>query len=185
MFAYQSPRSAEVGPDGVFQLSVVPDFGVRASLPAAPEGVCIRSLELDGANLRANAVLTFPSSGASLLVTVSRKCAVISGTVKGRDGAPLQDAVGFALLVSDPGRLDLADLNAAQAVIQADGKFEFKGVAPGRYRVLALDSTQAAVRSPADLPKVAALQKEFEVQEGDHLRIEVKVVTREDLDGKK
>ena len=140
----------ELKPDGTFMLdNVMADvyhlgFGGDAYITSIKSG----DAELPGGLLDLRR-----QPGAKLLLTVSADTGVVQGTVTGGDGAPLPGAVVSLVPDQSPANWQ-ARYQAADS--DAQGRFEFTKVVPGRYRAFAWKDV------PADAPRDAGFRAPFE-----------------------
>lgn len=137
MNRFASPRPAQVGPDGTFKLTGVGPgrYRVMVSTVGFVQSLELGSVVTDGAILD----LGNGAGGAPLTIRLSNNGADLSGTVSD-DKGPVANA--RVMLVGD-------DQNM-RAMISADrsGVYRFGGLAPGSYKVLALDGDEYP--NPAD-----------------------------------
>jgi hypothetical protein len=171
--------SAAVAPDGSFRLADVFPEEYRVTVEPPPENGYLKALALDGAAVRPGGLLDLSRGGSHLKITLSRNAAQISGSVTDKEGRILANSVAMVMLFDDPehpGR-------GQQTRIDAEGHYSFKGVAPGKYRLMAVD-VQTGNLNQEQLRKVLATMEAFEVHEGERMTRNVPTVRQEDVDGK-
>ena len=95
------------------------------------DGACVESARSGGTDLsRDDLMVTAGAPPAPVEITLRSDCAAISGSV--RFPSDIQQTTGFVILVGD------SSLRAPDPIsVGADGKFSFKNVTPGAYRVYA------------------------------------------------
>jgi len=183
---FGSALSGDVDRDGAFHIAAVPQGRFTVHVDPLPENAYVKSLELDGTPV-ADGVLDLERSapGGRIKIVVSRKGGQISGSVLDKDGAKLSNAIAMVLLVDDPAKVELDKDDEHMDRVTPDGMYSFKGVRPGKYRMLAIDALHSPdVQQPDTLKKLAAATEEFEVKEGDRIAKDIKVVAQEDTHAK-
>ncbi len=131
----QNPLAARVGPDFTFQFENAIPREYEIVLPVVPQFYTKRIAY--GSDDVSNGVLANPRPGASLTVVLGTDPGEIDGTVAAgslESGSP----VLIALVPTDWGsrRFDLARVSGGYA----EGPFTFPALAPGDYKLFALDS---------------------------------------------
>src|ERR1035438_8312241 len=117
-----------------------------------------------------------------------QKCngAQISGRVLDSDGEPIENSVLMIFLASDPD--DILRTGGTTEHAGPDGKYSIKGVAPGKYRLFAVDRFQMPRGVWADagleFKKLFERGEEIEVKEGDRIVKDLKGVSLEDPNAK-
>jgi hypothetical protein len=130
--------TAEVQPDGSFELKnvSVDSYWVNVTGPA-PDAY-LKSAQYSGSdalgNFRVNA-----SFGATLELVGSARGAHIQGVVMNSDPVPVS-GVWVTLIPEDSKRDQKRLFNSARS--GANGKFEFRGVAPGNYTLFSWDNIE-------------------------------------------
>jgi hypothetical protein len=159
-----TPGPAEVDKDGAFRIHGVPPGRFALKVEPLPENAYVKTVVLDG-TLLADRILDFShgARSASLKVVVSPNGATVSGTVLEKPGEPAENLMGAVYLVQDPE--DIRPENIGK--VDEKGKFSFKALAPGKYRLFVLDATRMRIQwGPDTLSKLAAAGEEIEVREG-------------------
>jgi hypothetical protein len=136
--AFSMHPTAEVQPDGSFELKnvSVDSYWVNVTGPA-PDAY-LKSAQYSGSdalgNFRVNA-----SSGATLELVGSARGAQIQGVVMNSDPVPVSGV--WVTLIPEDSKHDQKRLfNSARS--QVNGKFEFRGVAPGNYTLFSWDNIE-------------------------------------------
>ena len=177
--------SGETDRDGAFHLNRIWPEKYRVRVDSLPENAYVKSLEIDGSVLKGDVVDFSASRPSSLKVTVSRNGAQLTGKVRDEDGQPLVTA-GLAMVLMVQSPEDLRDLGQdGTKQIGPDGKYTFKGLRPGKYRLLAVNLLNAAgADTVATLRKMVERGEEIEIQEGDRLTKDLRLLAKEDHDAK-
>jgi hypothetical protein len=148
-----------VAADGSFHLTKVQpgQYSVHLTWGAYVKSMRLGSTEIEGADLD----LRNGSAGASLTVTASSAFAQISGVVRNANGSAANARVALA---SEEGQA-FASVQTAGS----DGTYTFTRVAPGAYKLMALDT---GAFSPVAIPNqqdYADIAETVEVQAGDRI----------------
>jgi hypothetical protein len=178
-FGQTEPPAAEVGQDGQFHIANLLPGKFKPVVEPMPENGYMKEVALDGKAL-ADRELDFSQGvgGSRLKITVSRTGGQISGRVLGDDGEP---ALGLVMvwLVTDPKHMD--DEAPARA---SGGKYNFKAIRPGKYRILALDVAELMQVISGDgndeelNRKFFDAAEEIEVKDGDRISKDIPVWTK-------
>jgi hypothetical protein len=121
---------------------------------------------------------------ASAKVVMGGNGAQIAGRVLDANGEPMLTNVVMIFLARDAEDIPLAGNGTAQAT--PDGKYTIKAIAPGKYRLFAIDAFQIA----GGLSEMDAFKKlfergeEIEFKEGDRITKDLKVIPVEDPNAK-
>lgn len=162
--------------DGSFRMSTVTPGRYSVSVAPMPDDAYVRAVLLDGV-AAPDGLLDFSSGthGSKIKVLMGRDAGQLSGRVLDADGGPAPGMTTWVLLSSNP-----AALGAEQSTRVSDGRYSFRGLHPGRYRVVALDVLRFAGTLEAGKEK-DLLQRgdEVEIREGDRLSKDVKLTTKE------
>lgn len=162
----------EIKPDGTFRITGAGRERYYINLFNLPEGMYLRSVKLSGQEARDLAIdLSGASAVTSMELVLSPKGATLEGVVKQGD----KFAPGMYIVATpDPFRPEQRFL-MKNATSDQTGRFKLTGLAPGRYRVSALEEQPSfgfnfdfAVFKFADAAKV-------DVAEGSKEQVELKV----------
>jgi hypothetical protein len=174
--------SGDVEADGTARIAAAFPGRYRIAVQPLPENAYVRSIELDG--VAAADELDLTRGGARLKVTIGRNGGRVSGSVVDKDGAKLGNSFGAVLLIRDKSKIDINDMENVSR-FTSEGSYSFGPLRPGKYWLLAVDVFRSGDFTDASsLKKYADLAEEIEVKEGDRLRKDVRVVTKEALDAK-
>jgi hypothetical protein len=177
---FTRPVSGTADKDGTFHISNVLPDRLRVEVDPLPDNAYVKVVQLDGAPVP-NGVLDFSSGvhDAKLKVTVGRNGGQITGSVVDKDGQHTgSPGTTMIYLVQDPAeaRWDTA------AHLTPDGKYVFKAIRPGKYRLFAIDPLRTKIDfNDGDLFKEMFVKaEEIEIKEGDRLAKDVKVIAKEE-----
>ena len=173
------PHAAEVGQDGSFRIANILPGKFRPVVEPMPENSYLKEVALDGKAVSGRVLdLSQGVGGSQLKITVSRTGGQISGRVLGKDGEP---ALGLAIvfLTTDPKHPD--DNTPARVM---DGKYSFKALRPGKYRLCAIDVLEFAEvfagggENDDTLQRLFDAAGEIEVKEGDRISKDIPAWTK-------
>ena len=171
----------EVGRDGSFRIAGIMPDKYRVKVEGLPENAYMKTLEIDG-TMAANGIADFSNvtRGASAKVTIGRNGAQISGQVLDANGERMLNRVVMILLARDPSEFEMADRGFTVQAPRAapDGKYTIQAVAPGKYRLFALDVLELGGGN-SDLEVVTKLferGEEIEFKEGERIVKDLKVI---------
>ena len=136
MAAAGRPRPAEMKPDGTFRIpDVTPGLWDISVQPIPPEGY-LKTIRLGAQDVLTEDMFVRPDTSDPLNIVVSAHGATVEGSVLDESG---DKPVRAAVLLAPEGKF--ADVESFYVTGRADnsGKFEFKGVTPGTYRLYAFD----------------------------------------------
>lgn len=166
---------AETKPDGTFRIAnVVPgvwDIGVEP----VPKGGYIKSMRLGRQDVLTEDMLIGPATSDPLDVVLSTRGAVVEGAVT-EDGGDGKPAKAFVLLAPD-GTFENVWTFYRIAPADQSGHFEMKGIAPGSYKLYALDRIDGdPSQNPDFLKPFHDLGESVEVSEGGHVSKRLKLI---------
>jgi hypothetical protein len=155
---YASP--VKLGDDLRFQVDLkhAPGFGgfVNFNVSEVPDGCYVASLDYGGAPVPASGAEFLP--GATLSVTIGCDAGQVTGIATDADGNGVEGAV-VALIASEGIRAPLSMLTGPQ------GAFQFTGVAPGRYKLMAWDDVAPSdIEDPTFTARLESQAAAVEVQ---------------------
>lgn len=179
----EAALSTEVNPSGVFRLAEIPPNHYRVQVTPMIENSYLKSVCLDGIEAPGGEVdLSRAAQGSSLKIVVSRNGGQVEGKLLDKNGEPVVAVPVSVLLVADPKEIDLE--RSLKTV--KDGSYSFRGIRPGKYRLLAFDPDQLAdvPDSLETVGKLAAAAEEIEIKEGDRKVKDLKLLVTEDTDAK-
>jgi hypothetical protein len=122
--------------EGLFTLNSIDRREYRVGIDWLPKDLYIKDARLDGGDVL-NTARKFDHSG-KLEILLSSDGGRIDGTVATKDLQPAPSVKVFLVPGGDRGRNDLLKMVSADT----NGRFTFSGVAPGDYRILALENVE-------------------------------------------
>jgi hypothetical protein len=182
-------RTAESALGGAFTIKDVFPDRYRVQLAPLPENGYVQSVSVNE-SLAADGVIDFSSGveGSKLKVTLGLDGAQMSGHLNYGDGG----AAAWATVFLFPDREDFDSSEVRQASSGADGAYSFKGLAPGRYKLLPMTLVPSYIR---DYPgsHVSSLKEvlknqiskgdAIEIKAGDRIQKDLKLVDGGDASG--
>ena len=167
--------SAEVGADGRFTLEqVLPGEWELSVTPVTPG--FLKSASFGDKDVRFTAFEAGSSSGVPLNIVVSMHSAVIKGEVDG--ASPDSARAGIVIAPMGPYH-NLARFYYGGAT-GTNGKFHIGGIAPGKYKVFAIEKMAAAnFRNPEAADQLDELGEEIDVAEGAAVEAHPKLIPTE------
>ena len=178
----------EVDGSGAFRIGNIAPGKYRVKVEPLAENAYLKVLEIDGvAVAKGIADLSQAARGASAKVTLGSNGAQISGRVLDSDGEPIENSMLMIFLSRDPEDTPLTGGVPEHA--GPDGRYILKGVAPGKYRLFAVDPFQIDGAAGADaglemFKKLFERGEEIEIKEGDRIVRDLKSISLEDANAK-
>jgi len=170
--------AAEVGKDGAFRIPNVPAGKFKAIVEPMPDDGYVKTITLDN-KPAADEVLDLSqgAGGSRVKITVGRTGGRISGTILGKDGEP---ALGLVMVVLETAPKEMDEDHAARV---SDGKYSFKRIRPGKYRLFALDMLElmagfAGGDEEEFMKSFFTAAEEVEIKDGDRISKDITVFTK-------
>jgi hypothetical protein len=173
---------------GAFRIGNIVPGKYRVKVEPLAENAYLKALEIDGVAVAKDiADLSQAARGASAKVTLGSNGARISGRALDSNDEPVQNSMRMIFLARDPD--DFLLTGGAPEHAGPDGKYILKGVAPGKYRLFAVDPFQMSGAGSAEaglemFKKLFERGEEIEVKEGDRMVKDLKGVSLEDANAK-
>jgi len=171
---------AEVGADGKFTLKDVPPGEWDLQVNPIPRGAFLKSAMLGEKDVRFAMMQIEAGSDAPIRIVVSMHTAKISGEVDPAGGDPK----GAAIILAPTGKFH--DLARFYYGVTADdqGKFRIFGVAPGKYKIFAVEKLAVAtLRNPEAADQLNTLleggAQEIDLAEDASLELHPKLIPME------
>jgi hypothetical protein len=185
LFGLTSPSGA-VDADGNFRITNVAPGKYTVTVDPLPDTAYVKSVQVDGAAAPNGVVdLSRGGRGSRLKVLAASGAGQLSGKVVDKDGQSITNSLTFVFLTDDPKNMG----DQAMIKVSSDGTFEKKGIRPGKYRLFALDLFHYVGVRPSqggdDLSEPFARGEDIEIKEGDKIVKELKVLEKEEANGKK
>jgi hypothetical protein len=162
-----------VGKDGSFKIENVPPGEWVVNINPSPLGTFQKSVRLGDKDYLYKKIEIPPGSDAPLNVVVSSNTATIEGEVDA-GGADVKRA---GILLAPVGKMhDLLRFYSSAIPDQA-GKFKLTRVAPGKYKIFALEKFAASpYENPESAEALDALGQDLEVAEGANIQFNPKLI---------
>ncbi|HEY2169971.1 MAG TPA: carboxypeptidase-like regulatory domain-containing protein [Candidatus Angelobacter sp.] len=156
-------RASASFPEFKFEAQLRPDRHYYARALNLPEDYYLKSVAISGHEMSPDDVLVSGARG-DLTITLSAAGAQVEGVLYDSKGDPTRGSILLAPDLADPGPPELFRRKSAGS----DGKFNFRGVPPGSYRMLAMESLELddQVTEPDFARKVAGRGDLISVVEG-------------------
>jgi hypothetical protein len=158
--------------EGTFSLKDMPPDRHLVAVTGLPDKAYVKSIQLGGQEtIDSGLDLTDMQTVPPLDILISPNGATVEGTVSLDNYKPAPDA--WVCLVPDPARPELT-YRIKSATAAGDGRFTFAGVAPGEYRLYALEQLK---RDPyGDLEFLKPFESramKLTVKEGERKRVDL------------
>jgi hypothetical protein len=162
---FQFGAQARVASNGVFSLRDVPESLYRLSSTGQSQDCYLKSLRYAGMEISDDEFNVIRGTQATLEVTISSRGAHVQGMVKDADGLPAPGV--WVVLVPDEARRNEFHLFKQRTTDQY-GRFDFRGIAPGDYKLFSWEQVEQNEWEDPDFLKAFEPQGEsISLQEGD------------------
>jgi hypothetical protein len=162
---FQFGAQARVAPNGAFSLRDVPESLYRLSSTGQSQDCYLKSIRYAGMEISDDEFNVIRGTQATLEVTISSRGAHIQGMVKDADGLPASGV--WVVLVPDEARRNEFHL-FKQRTTDQHGRFDFRGIAPGDYKLFSWEQVQQNEWEDPDFLKAFEPKGEsISLQEGD------------------
>jgi hypothetical protein len=164
--------SAQVGADGRFSISQVAPGAWQLSVAPVPPGY-LKSAQFGDQDVRFTTFEVASGSSATLNIVVSMQTSTVEGQVEALES----EAKRAGVLLAPVGAYhNLARFYYGTAA-DDDGKFKLRGIAPGRYKIFAVEKMAAAgFRNPEAADQLDQFGEVIEVAEGATLEAHPKLI---------
>ena len=165
-------RASASLPDFKFEAQLRPDRHYYARALNLPEDYYLKAVAVSGHELSPNDVLVSGSRG-DLEIAISAAGARVDGVLYDAKGDPTRGSVLLAPDVPQPGPPDLYRKTSADS----KGKFTLRGVAPGSYRLLAVESVNLdmEINEPDFLRTIGNRGQNVSVEENGKYTVSLKL----------
>ena len=163
--------SATAGEDGAFTLRRIQPSLCRVQVGNLPEGAYVKSVRYGEREVGEEGIDLSRGVSGSLQVTLSLAAAQVDGVVQGADDKPIGEAT--VVLAPDSRQYSLF----MEARTDEKGRYLFKGVTPGNYKILAWSNIEpGAYQDPDVLKRFESQAKALSLKEGDRKSLPLKVI---------
>lgn len=155
--------------DGTYRFPSVERGVYRLHIELAGQKLYLKGVTYGGETLTGNKLDLRTARAGGLEITLSSNVA----EVQGRVAAPEDESDDLTVIL-----VDEAERIAGETGTDQKGRFRMAGVAPGRYRLFAIEDFDDNVRGSPELEKVlAAKSLEVELKESDKKQVSVTVIS--------
>jgi hypothetical protein len=162
--------------DGSFQMEDVGADRYTVSISGLPEGFYVKSVRSANLDVLAGGLEISAGSPAPLDVVLSPHAAEVSGTVVDPKTQKPAAAVTVALVPQEKDRRN-RDTFYRSTTTDQSGRFTFKGLVPGEYRVYAWEETEfGAWMDPDYLKPVESRGEAVSLSEGGRSTVQVNLI---------
>ena len=178
-------NGGEVDADGLFRMTGIMPGRYRVRVEPLPEGAYVKTVEIDGTPTAADLIdLSNVIKSVSANITLGHNAVFISGRVLDAGGDPIQTSLVMIYLVKD-----FSEMLTGNGTVQSDsnGTYTLKSVAPGKYKLFAIDALRVAGGGSAldVIRDIFNRAEEVELKEGEKITKDLKVMSKEDPNAKK
>jgi hypothetical protein len=149
------------GTDGTFTLPQVSPSERSLTVAPLPRGAFLKSVQYGGKDVRFRRFTVEPNSEATLEIVVSTRMAKVTGTVEG-------GAKRAGIVLAPTGALHTFARFYYGGVSDDEGNFELSDIAPGKYKVFAVEQMAPLnFRNPEAADQLDLFGAEVELLEGE------------------
>jgi hypothetical protein len=172
-FSGPAPVSQATSADGMFRIDTVFPGEYRLTVTPLPTDVYVKQARFNQADILNKPIQYTASDSGTLEVVLSARGGEIDGTAVADNLQSVQSST--AVLIPDRQR-DRIDLYK-NATVDANGKFNFRGIAPGDYRVFVWEAIDPYVYFDPDfLKQNESRGKAVHVSESSREALEVRMI---------
>jgi len=166
--------SAPVAADGTFTLAQVsPGDEWVMNINPLPPGAFLKVARLGNQDIRFARMHISPGSEDAVSIVISMNTAQVHGEVDAGSG----DSRRAGILLAPTGPYSTLIRFYYVATTDGSGKFELKDIAPGKYKIFALEKLEPAeFRTPEAASQLDPLGEEIDLAEGARLEVHPKLI---------
>ena len=168
------PRiSAPVAADGTFTLRQVPPGEWVLNINPLPPAAFLKVARLGDQDIRFARMQISPGSEDAVSIVISMNTAQVHGEVDAGSG----DSKRAGILIAPTGQHSTLTRFYYDVAADASGKFELKDIAPGKYKIFALEKlAPAEFKTPEAASRLDPLGEEIDLAEGTRLEVHPKLI---------
>jgi hypothetical protein len=164
---------ANAAADGTFTLKQVPPGEWVLNISPLPPGAFLKAARFGDQDIRFARMEIEPGSQDSLNVVISMNTAQVHGQVDAGSG----DSKRAGVLLAPTGQHSTLTRFFYDVAADDTGKFELKDIAPGKYKIFALEKlAPAEFKTPEAAGQLDPLGEEIELAEGASLEVHPKLI---------
>ena len=168
--------SAEVGIDGRFSIAQVPPGEWQLAVTPVPPGF-LKSALFGDKDVRFTTFDVSSNSEAVLKIVVSRNTATVEGKVDAETSDSTRSSKRAGIVIAPIGPYHNLARFYYGGSAAPNGKFHITGIAPGKYKIFALENMAAAgFRTPEAADQLDELGEVIDVTEGTNLQVYPKLI---------
>jgi len=168
--------SGRVGDGGRFTIPQVMPGEWAFNMNPVPVNGFLKSVHLGDQDVRFTSLWIEPGSDAQFNVVISTRTATIEGDIDA-DGA---DSKRAGILLAPFGKYHTLTRFYYVALADDHGKFTISGIAPGTYKIFALEKIATiSCKNPESADLLEALGEDVNITEGDKLQLHPKLIPYE------
>ncbi len=169
----EASLTGHVGPDGRFTLPQVTAGDWVMNIQKLPTGAFLKSVYFGDKDVRFAPISVPPGSNAPLNIVISTRSAKVEGEVAAGAG----DSKRAGIMLAPTGKFHNLARFYYGAVSDDEGKFHFAHIAPGKYKIFALEKmAPLRFRNPEAADQLDELGMEIELTEGAILTVNPKLI---------
>jgi len=171
--------SVETGSDGSFHLTGASPGKYSVEIDPLPQNGYVESMTLDGAKISGGSLdLTHGVRVSKLKIAVTIG-GEITGAVLNKDGQRAANSLVVVALAPAEDEYEIDSRSMGR--VDDNGVYTFHGVAPGKYRLVALDLFSGSqITSPDDAKRFVQRGELIEVKPGERITKDIKVLEPDD-----
>jgi len=169
---FQNNIVAQIGPDGHFSFGQVFPGEWALRVPLVPQSF-LKSARLGDKDVRFTTFEVAANNDAAFNIVVSMRTATVDGEID----AASSEAPRAGILIAPVGQYHTFTRFYHAVEADAKGKFHFDGIAPGKYKIFALEKTEAeGFRNPEAVDQLDDLGETIDLAEGATLQAHPKLI---------